>query len=134
MYSFISKASKPPPVAYQSSLGVTLSHQIQHPIFTFFIASTISGDQYLPSARGLKTQLPCDTHVLNLKTLPKNIKDEPGDVSTLLLHRIGYDCHFNSHCSERRVNYFSNTPISPSTTRGLASSLPVSNDVKWLHR
>ncbi|XP_066922208.1 alpha-mannosidase 2-like isoform X2 [Clytia hemisphaerica] len=99
------QVAKPPPVAYQSSLGITLSHQIQHPIFTFFIASTVSGQQYLPLARGLKIQLPCDTHLLNLKTLPKNIKDEPGDVSTLLLHRIGYDCHFKSHCSERRQTF-----------------------------
>lgn len=97
--------AKPIPVAYQSGLGIKLSHQLQHPIFQFFIGSTIPGDSFLSTMKGLKTELPCDTHLLNLKTLPKNIKNEPSETSALLLHRIGYDCHFNCVCSERRQTF-----------------------------
>ena len=100
---FLFQTTKPRPVAYQSGLGITLSHQIQHPIFQFFVASTVSDSSFFSEVKGLKTELPCDTHMLNLKTLPKNIQNEAGETSALLLHRIGYDCHFNCFCNERRV-------------------------------
>lgn len=58
----------------------------------------------MPTVKGIQAELPCDLHLLNLKTLQKGIQEAPSDESTLLLHRVGYDCHFKDHCSERRVS------------------------------
>jgi len=55
---------------------------------------------------GLKGQLPCDIHMLNLRSVVTSSSKE----AALLLHRKGFDCGFGAalltcHLTSGQVNY-----------------------------
>ena len=92
----------PSAVAYPSALSITLSQQLQHPLYVFAVESN-NPDSISEKYSGLGTALPCDLHLLNLKVLQDGAADKPSDTSALFLHRMGYDCRFGTVCNNKKV-------------------------------
>ncbi|XP_053195392.1 alpha-mannosidase 2 [Scomber japonicus] len=79
-------------VEHLSLLAHLSSLSLSHPPITM----VAPGNSQLPKLRPfrpLRSSLPCDVHLLNLRTLedPKEA-DSPGQEVALLLHRKGFDC------------------------------------------
>ncbi|XP_052786751.1 alpha-mannosidase 2x-like [Mya arenaria] len=96
------------PLAFPSLLAHHTSLQLIHPVFTI-PANTGHHSKYpqFSAFSPLATQLPCDTHMVNLRT-NQNADDGkdrlvPKHSAALFLHRLGYDCNFVNKglaCSE----------------------------------
>ncbi|XP_065648888.1 alpha-mannosidase 2 isoform X2 [Hydra vulgaris] len=100
----------PPPektslIAYPSMLSMSLSHQLQNPIYDFVVAASVPINQFNSGFSGLKVPLPCDLHLLNLKMLQDNNRVAPSDTAALFLHRVGFDCAFKKVCLTNEVTY-----------------------------
>lgn len=95
----------PIPISYPSALSTLLLHELQYPVFTFSTPVTTPSSTFQTFVAGLKKQLPCDLHLVNLRSLQDNIKSSPGLTTAMFLHRIGYDCNLSLKCSERRLTY-----------------------------
>ncbi|WAR28964.1 MA2A2-like protein [Mya arenaria] len=87
------------PLAFPSLLAHHTSLQLIHPVFTI-PANTGHHSKYpqFSAFSPLATQLPCDTHMVNLRT-NQNADDGkdrlvPKHSAALFLHRLGYDCNF----------------------------------------
>ncbi|XP_065648890.1 alpha-mannosidase 2 isoform X2 [Hydra vulgaris] len=93
------------PTAYPSILSISLSHQLQYPMYDFLIAAGVPINQFNSGFSGLKIPLPCDLHLVNLKLLQDNIRVAPSDTAALFLHRVGFDCAFKRICSIDEVTY-----------------------------
>ena len=92
----------PSAIAYPSDLSITLSQQLQHPLYVFAVESN-NPDPISEKYSGLGTALPCHLHLLNLKVLQDGTADKPSDTSALFLHRMGYDCRFGTLCNNKKV-------------------------------
>ncbi|XP_060596328.1 alpha-mannosidase 2-like [Ruditapes philippinarum] len=82
----------PSPMGHQSSL------ELIHPLFTFLSNPTFSGNFPLQSnISPLTKNLPCDVHMLNLRTISDSGEQHVNkSLSALILHRVGLDCTFDS--------------------------------------
>ncbi|XP_012672636.1 alpha-mannosidase 2 [Clupea harengus] len=99
------------PYSFPSLLSHMLYMHLNHPLIpmaTGLDTAEVPLSPYAP----LESSLPCDVHLVNLRTIQS--KDEgggPSEEAALILHRKGFDCHFSSR----------NTGLLCSTTRGKLS-------------
>ncbi|KAH3860349.1 hypothetical protein DPMN_023247 [Dreissena polymorpha] len=86
-------------VAYPSLLAHQTSLQLIHPVYIIPPHSKHASDMpKLNSFIPMKTQLPCDVHLVNLRAM-QNADDGkerlvPKHTSAMFLHRLGFDCGF----------------------------------------
>ncbi|XP_055000954.1 alpha-mannosidase 2 [Sorex araneus] len=96
------------PVSYPSLLSHLTNYFLNHPIFSMTEKIYMPTLQLLDGFFPLRSPLPCDIHLVNLRTIqPKGDGQHP-DEAALILHRRGFDCRFSSK----------NTGLSCSTSKG----------------
>nr|XP_051709547.1 alpha-mannosidase 2 isoform X1 [Oryctolagus cuniculus] len=83
------------PVSYPSLLSHLTSSFLNHPVFPmtekFSPTSKLLGE-FAP----LASSLPCDIHLVNLRTIQAKVGSGYSDEAALILHRKGFDCRFPS--------------------------------------
>jgi len=120
------KLNHPAPIAYPSATSHILSQQLQHPMLTFLFTPN-DPSSYHSHFAGLKQSLPCDLHLVNMKMLQNNIKQEASNTAALFLHRLGYDCMFKQKCSDKKISF--EEVFDPLTIHDLKStSLSLNNE------
>uniref|UniRef100_A0A4W3HVQ0 Alpha-mannosidase n=1 Tax=Callorhinchus milii TaxID=7868 RepID=A0A4W3HVQ0_CALMI len=82
------------PVSFPSLLSHMTSMYVNHKVMALPV---IPRPQIVPPVRSwkpLSASVPCDTHILNLRTLQSEVRSKktPGSESALILHRKGFDC------------------------------------------
>lgn len=93
------------PVTYNSLASHTVSQHLLHPISVLHHShATKLRSQFA----GLTRPLPCDTFIVNLRTIQKRLEPEPTERAALLIRRHGYDCSFQTWCntSQGKVRLF----------------------------
>ncbi|XP_030624910.1 alpha-mannosidase 2 isoform X2 [Chanos chanos] len=96
------------PVSYPSLLSHTSEMYLNHPLIPMAM-SLGSATMPLVPFSPLTSSVPCDIHIVNLRTIQS--KEEgggPSDQAALILHRKGFDCGFSNM----------NTGLLCTTTRG----------------
>ncbi|XP_023243129.1 alpha-mannosidase 2x-like [Centruroides sculpturatus] len=81
--------------SYPSLLSLHASLSLLHPVFIMVRQWVKTGNEVLlrPSYSPVGTPLPCDMHLLNLRTLV-NGSALPTNATALFLHRMGFDCSY----------------------------------------
>ncbi|KAM4635196.1 alpha-mannosidase 2 isoform 1-T2 [Polymixia lowei] len=96
------KDAKHSPVSYPSLLSHLSSLLLSHPPFIMATSPDHAPAGLLSSYRPLADTLPCDLHLVNLRTLQAQDGGSPSHSSALILHRKGFDCDVNTqtnlHC------------------------------------
>ncbi|XP_053387194.1 alpha-mannosidase 2x-like [Mercenaria mercenaria] len=93
--------------AFPSGMAQQASLDLIHPVFVMPASSTYLGKYPKQSnVSPLTKNLPCDTHLLNLRTMQQNYDGDEYDnenqeqisstTTTLILHRTGLDCTFKN--------------------------------------
>uniref|UniRef100_A0A8C5LRI1 Alpha-mannosidase n=1 Tax=Leptobrachium leishanense TaxID=445787 RepID=A0A8C5LRI1_9ANUR len=81
-------------VSFPSLLSHITSTHLNHPVIPMAVTADLDvpplSDAFFP----LTTPLPCDTHMMNLRTIQAQGGLIPSDEAALLLHRKGFDCKF----------------------------------------
>nr|XP_006627077.1 PREDICTED: alpha-mannosidase 2 [Lepisosteus oculatus]XP_015193543.1 PREDICTED: alpha-mannosidase 2 [Lepisosteus oculatus] len=83
------------PSSYPSLLSHVSSLYLNHPVLPMTI-STDFGDASLSAFSPLVSSMPCDMHLVNLRTIQSKEGDGPSDEAALILHRKGFDCAFST--------------------------------------
>ncbi|CAB1318059.1 unnamed protein product [Coregonus sp. 'balchen'] len=99
---------KPSPLSYPSLLSHVSSLYLNHPLISMAV-STEAESLSLSPLNPLASSLPCDVHMVNLRTIQS--KEEgggPSNEAALILHRKGFDCAFSNR----------NTGLLCATTQG----------------
>uniref|UniRef100_A0A4W3JJA1 mannosyl-oligosaccharide 1,3-1,6-alpha-mannosidase n=1 Tax=Callorhinchus milii TaxID=7868 RepID=A0A4W3JJA1_CALMI len=108
-------------VNYQSLLSHITSSYLNHPIIPMPVNMNDDGipplsDFFSP----LTSSMPCDMHLLNLRTIGGTEEGIPSDETALIIHRKGFDCRFSNK----------NTGLLCSTTRGKIPVFKLFKNVK----
>lgn len=89
-----------PPIAYPSLMFHVSSLHLTQPLFAFpRVAASAASLPLVPQLSPMGTELPCEVHLLNLRT-QQNKDDDPAfkyipkDSAAMLLHHLGSDCSF----------------------------------------
>ncbi|XP_045422411.1 alpha-mannosidase 2 isoform X3 [Lemur catta] len=83
------------PVSYPSLLSHMTSSFMNHPLFT--MTKKFSPPlELLGEFSPLLSSLPCDIHLVNLRTVQSKGGSVYSDEAALILHRKGFDCRFSS--------------------------------------
>uniref|UniRef100_A0A8C3V1K6 Mannosidase alpha class 2A member 1 n=1 Tax=Catharus ustulatus TaxID=91951 RepID=A0A8C3V1K6_CATUS len=84
------------PVSFPSLLSHMTSLFLNHPV----IPMTTNGDSGVPELTNtfspLMSSMPCDMHIVNLRTIQAKVDTKPSDEAALILHRKGFDCRFSN--------------------------------------
>uniref|UniRef100_A0A8C5X9T2 Alpha-mannosidase n=1 Tax=Malurus cyaneus samueli TaxID=2593467 RepID=A0A8C5X9T2_9PASS len=84
------------PISFPSLLSHMTSLFLNHP----FIPMTINADSGVPELINtfspLMSSMPCDIHLVNLRTIQAKVDTKPSDEAALILHRKGFDCRFSN--------------------------------------
>ncbi|KAF6125623.1 mannosidase alpha class 2A member 1 [Phyllostomus discolor] len=99
------------PVSYPSLLSHITSSFLNHPFLTMTEKIPVPTLQLLGEFSPLLSSLPCDIHLLNLRTIQSKVDGKYSDEAALILHRKGFDCRFSSR----------GTGLQCSTTQGKIS-------------
>ncbi|KAF4803499.1 mannosidase alpha class 2A member 1 [Turdus rufiventris] len=87
------------PVSFPSLLSHMTSLFLNHPV----IPMTTNGDSGVPELTNtfspLMSSMPCDMHIVNLRTIQAKVDTKPSDEAALILHRKGFDCRFSNRDS-----------------------------------
>lgn len=102
------------PSAYPSLLSHLMSQQMLHPVHVLPAGKKgmSAANSLLSTFQPLQLGLPCDMHLVNLRTLLKPEDGdtvEPADETGLILHRLGLDCRFltkgaSCHLSDHQIS------------------------------
>uniref|UniRef100_A0A8C6YQP7 Alpha-mannosidase n=1 Tax=Nothoprocta perdicaria TaxID=30464 RepID=A0A8C6YQP7_NOTPE len=92
-------------VSFPSLLSHITSTFINHPVIPMTIYADSGVPEILRSFSPLMSSMPCDMHIVNLRTIQSKVNFEPSDEAALILHRKGFDCRF----SNRDVGLFCST-------------------------
>lgn len=97
------------PSAYPSLLSHLISQQMLHPVHVLPAGKkgTSAAQSLLSTFQPLKHELPCDMHLVNLRTLLKpedGATFQPADETGLILHRLGLDCRFKMKGASCHLN------------------------------
>ncbi|XP_008578874.1 PREDICTED: alpha-mannosidase 2 [Galeopterus variegatus] len=84
------------PVSYPSLLSHVTSSFLNHPVFPMTEKFTAPTLEMLDEFSPLLSSLPCDTHLVNLRTIQSKESGGYSDEAALILHRKGFDCQFSS--------------------------------------
>ncbi|XP_066567683.1 alpha-mannosidase 2 [Amia ocellicauda] len=95
------------PLSFPSLLSHITSLYLNHPVLPMAV-SLHFGAVSLSTFSPLLSSLPCDIHVVNLRTIQAQEGVGPSDEAALILHRKGFDCGFDTK----------NTGLLCSTTHG----------------
>ncbi|XP_056146607.1 alpha-mannosidase 2 isoform X2 [Lampris incognitus] len=81
-------------VSYPSLISHASSLHLLQPLLSMAVnpASSAASLPLLPSYQPIRKALPCDLHLLNLRTIQNKEGAGPSDQSALILHRKGFDC------------------------------------------
>uniref|UniRef100_A0A2K5VRH1 Alpha-mannosidase n=1 Tax=Macaca fascicularis TaxID=9541 RepID=A0A2K5VRH1_MACFA len=83
-------------VSYPSLLSHITSSFMNHPVFPMtnkFSSPTLDlQGEFSP----LQSSLPCDIHLVNLRTIQSKVGSGHSNEAALILHRKGFDCRFSS--------------------------------------
>ncbi|XP_041487731.1 alpha-mannosidase 2 isoform X2 [Microtus oregoni] len=104
---------KKSPVSYPSLLSHLTSSFLNHPFLPMVLSAKLSSPavELLSELHLLQSSLPCDIHLVNLRTIQSKTGKDYSDEAALILHRKGFDCQFSSR----------GTGLSCSTTQGKMS-------------
>lgn len=104
---------KKSPVSYPSLLSHLTSSFLNHPFLPMVLSTKFSSPavELLSELHLLQSSLPCDIHLVNLRTIQSKTGEDYSDEAALILHRKGFDCQFSSR----------GTGLSCSTTQGKMS-------------
>ncbi|XP_064439860.1 alpha-mannosidase 2-like [Mirounga angustirostris] len=83
-------------VSYPSLVSHITSSFLNHPVFTMTEKIPVPTLQLLGEFSPLLSSLPCDIHLVNLRTIQSKVDGKHSDEAALILHRKGFDCRFSS--------------------------------------
>uniref|UniRef100_A0A8D2C0N4 Alpha-mannosidase n=1 Tax=Sus scrofa TaxID=9823 RepID=A0A8D2C0N4_PIG len=83
-------------VSYPSLLSHITSSFLNHPVFPMTEKVPVPTLQLLGEFSPLMSSLPCDIHLVNLRTIQSKVDDKHSNEAALILHRRGFDCHFSN--------------------------------------
>ncbi|XP_049727810.1 alpha-mannosidase 2 [Elephas maximus indicus] len=83
-------------VSYPSLLSHITSSFLNHPVFPMTEKVSSPTPQLLGEFSPLLSSLPCDIHLVNLRTIQSKVGHGPSEEAALILHRKGFDCRFPS--------------------------------------
>lgn len=85
------------PVSYPSLLSHMTSSILNHPVLPMIMNVKISPtSKLLNEFPPLLSSLPCDIHLVNLRTIQSKVGIGYSDEAALILHRKGFDCQLSS--------------------------------------
>uniref|UniRef100_A0A8C0GMU7 Alpha-mannosidase n=1 Tax=Chelonoidis abingdonii TaxID=106734 RepID=A0A8C0GMU7_CHEAB len=82
--------------SFPSLLSHTTSFFINHPVIPMTTYAESGVPQILNTFSPLTSSMPCDMHVVNLRTIQSKADSGPSDEAALILHRKGLDCKFSN--------------------------------------
>ncbi|XP_006161174.1 alpha-mannosidase 2 [Tupaia chinensis] len=83
-------------VSYPSLLSHTASSFLNHPVFPMTEKFSLPTLELLGEFSPLLSSLPCDMHLVNLRTIESKVGSGYSDEAAFILHRKGFDCQFSS--------------------------------------
>ncbi|KAH1168934.1 alpha-mannosidase 2 isoform X2 [Mauremys mutica] len=83
-------------VSFPSLLSHMTSSFINHPVIPMTTYAESGVPQILNAFSPLTSSMPCDMHVVNLRTIQSKADSGPSDEAALILHRKGFDCKFSN--------------------------------------
>ncbi|OXB55161.1 hypothetical protein ASZ78_003557 [Callipepla squamata] len=91
-------------VSFPSLLSHMTSSFLNHPVIPMTTYADSGVPEMLDTFSPLMSSMPCDIHLVNLRTIQSKVDTEPSDEAALILHRKGFDCRFSNrdmglHCS-----------------------------------
>lgn len=86
-------------VSYPSLVSHMTSSFLNHPVFTMAEKVPVPTLQLLGEFSPLLSSLPCDIHLVNLRTIQSKVDGRHSDEAALILHRKGFDCRFPSRAT-----------------------------------
>uniref|UniRef100_H3A005 Alpha-mannosidase n=1 Tax=Latimeria chalumnae TaxID=7897 RepID=H3A005_LATCH len=92
------------PISYPSILSHITSLYLNHPLIPM-VVNAQHKDTALTAFSPLVSSMPCDMHVVNLRTIQSKVGSGPSDEAALILHRMGFDCRF----SNKNIGLFCST-------------------------
>ncbi|XP_047411613.1 alpha-mannosidase 2 [Sciurus carolinensis] len=135
------------PVSYPSLLSHITSSSLNHPVFLMTIKVKLSSpatellSEFLP----LLSSLPCDIHLVNLRTIQAKVGSGHSNEAALILHRKGFGCQFSTRgmgllCSttqgkilvHKLFNKFTVEKLIPSSL-SLMHTPPVAKNISVIH-
>lgn len=86
------------PVSYPSLLSHMTSSFLNHPFLPMVLSGQLPASSFdlLSEFPLLQSPLPCDIHLVNLRTIQSKMGKGYSDEAALILHRKGFDCQFSS--------------------------------------
>ncbi|KAH0628122.1 hypothetical protein JD844_008886 [Phrynosoma platyrhinos] len=81
-------------VSYPSLLSHITSSFINHPMILMVTYTDSGVPSLLNTFSPLMAPMPCDMHIVNLRTIQLNADPGPSDEAALIVHRKGFDCRF----------------------------------------
>uniref|UniRef100_A0A3B3QXA0 mannosyl-oligosaccharide 1,3-1,6-alpha-mannosidase n=1 Tax=Paramormyrops kingsleyae TaxID=1676925 RepID=A0A3B3QXA0_9TELE len=100
------------PSSFPSLLSHISSMFLNHPVIPMAVGLSY-GHLHTAPYRPLRSSLPCDIHLVNLRTIQAGEGPGPSEEAALILHRRGFDCTFASR----------NTGLLCATTWGKVSAI-----------
>uniref|UniRef100_A0A5F8G2K0 Alpha-mannosidase n=1 Tax=Monodelphis domestica TaxID=13616 RepID=A0A5F8G2K0_MONDO len=83
-------------VSYPSFLSHITSSFLNHQVITMTVNPDINIPHLLNEFSPLVSSMPCDIHLVNLRTIQAKEDSGPSDEAALILHRKGFDCRFSN--------------------------------------
>ncbi|XP_006886769.1 PREDICTED: alpha-mannosidase 2-like [Elephantulus edwardii] len=83
-------------VSYPSLLSHLTSSFLNHPLFPMTEKISSPAPQLLGEFSPLLSSLPCDIHLVTLRTIQSKVGNGHSDEAAMILHRKGFDCRFQS--------------------------------------
>ncbi|XP_055518569.1 alpha-mannosidase 2x isoform X1 [Leucoraja erinacea] len=87
-----SKVQDSRPVSFPSLLSHVTSMLLNHEVLVMPVTPQQQSAPPIRSWRLLSAAIPCDFHLLNIRTLQSEVVSAPGLEAALILHRKGFDC------------------------------------------
>lgn len=83
-------------VSFPSLLSHMTSSFLNHPVIVMTTYADSGVPEMLNTFSPLMSSMPCDIHIVNLRTIQSKVDPEPSDEAALILHRKGFDCRFSN--------------------------------------
>uniref|UniRef100_UPI00398EEFB9 alpha-mannosidase 2x isoform X3 n=1 Tax=Pristiophorus japonicus TaxID=55135 RepID=UPI00398EEFB9 len=115
------KVQESRPVSFPSLLSHITSMHVNHAVLAMPITPQPHNIPPIRSWRPLSTPIPCDFHILNMRTLQSEMVSAPGLETALILHRKGFDCGLEA----KNVGFNCTTTQGKLSLRGLFHGLDV---------
>ncbi|XP_035246262.1 alpha-mannosidase 2 isoform X2 [Anguilla anguilla] len=91
----LDEREKAQPVSYPSLLSHISSMYLNHPLIPMAVSLDFESISLSPFSP-LASSLPCDVHLVNLRTIQSMEGAGPSNEAALILHRRGFDCEFSN--------------------------------------